>query len=276
MPYADGARACRLPITGGTLPATSGAMDGLNPRHRRTLIALAFCVSAALARAQVAPPPAPPITTGAAFSIATPESPAAQLYSIGDPTNEEQYYLELINRARANPTAEGLRLATDDGFQRSLRLQRLRGEPRADAGAVRSYPAGAAALDERDADHGGTGPQPEHAPEQLPGTQRAGRFADHASRRLHRGRERLVDRRKCLCVFEVRLVRARRLSKWIGAAAPRAAECNRRRGTGKIFTAPRFAKWESESSLAATAGAAVSVRSWSRRISGGSAGCRRS
>lgn len=34
------------------------------------------------------------------------------LYSIGDPSGEEQYYLELINRARANPTAEGLRLAT--------------------------------------------------------------------------------------------------------------------------------------------------------------------
>ena len=38
-------------------------------------------------------------------------APTAQLYSIGDPTNEEQYYLELINRARANPTAEGIRLA---------------------------------------------------------------------------------------------------------------------------------------------------------------------
>jgi hypothetical protein len=40
----------------------------------------------------------------------TPSSPV--LYSIGDPTNDEQYYLELINRARANPPAEGLRLAT--------------------------------------------------------------------------------------------------------------------------------------------------------------------
>ncbi|MEY2494546.1 MAG: hypothetical protein QOJ45_1038 [Verrucomicrobiota bacterium] len=40
----------------------------------------------------------------------TPSSPV--LYSIGDPTNDEQYYLELINRARANPPAEGVRLAT--------------------------------------------------------------------------------------------------------------------------------------------------------------------
>ncbi len=33
-------------------------------------------------------------------------------YSIGQPTGEEQYYLELINRARANPALEGSRLAT--------------------------------------------------------------------------------------------------------------------------------------------------------------------
>jgi hypothetical protein len=47
-----------------------------------------------------------------ALSIGSPTAPTAQLYSIGEPTNEEQYYLELINRARANPVAEGLRLAT--------------------------------------------------------------------------------------------------------------------------------------------------------------------
>ena len=33
------------------------------------------------------------------------------LYSIGQPTGEEQLYLEHINRSRANPTAEGVRLA---------------------------------------------------------------------------------------------------------------------------------------------------------------------
>src|SRR5215208_4318672 len=32
-------------------------------------------------------------------------------YSIGQPTDEEQLYLEFINRARANPPAEGARLA---------------------------------------------------------------------------------------------------------------------------------------------------------------------
>ncbi len=38
---------------------------------------------------------------------------AVQLqYSIGEPTDEEQLFLEYINRARENPTAEGKRLAT--------------------------------------------------------------------------------------------------------------------------------------------------------------------
>lgn len=86
-------------------------MDGLNPRFRRICFALAFA-GATIARAQMAPPPAPPVISGSSFPMAKTESLTAQLYSIGDPTNEEQYYLELINRARANPTAEGLRLAT--------------------------------------------------------------------------------------------------------------------------------------------------------------------
>lgn len=34
------------------------------------------------------------------------------LYQFGNPTGDEQLYIELINRARANPTAEGARLAT--------------------------------------------------------------------------------------------------------------------------------------------------------------------
>jgi Cysteine-rich secretory protein family/SdrD B-like domain len=93
-------------------------MDGLNPRHFRIWFALALFACAGLADAQVPPPPAPPmisvppVISAVPFSIETPESAPAQIYSIGDPTNEEQYYLELINRARANPTAEGIRLAT--------------------------------------------------------------------------------------------------------------------------------------------------------------------
>jgi uncharacterized protein YkwD len=86
-------------------------MDGLNPRRDRIWFALAFLACATGVRAQVAPPPAPPIISAAPFSIESGQSTTAQLYSIGDPTNEEQYYLELINRARANPPAEGVRLA---------------------------------------------------------------------------------------------------------------------------------------------------------------------
>lgn len=35
--------------------------------------------------------------------------PGATLYSIGDPTDEEQLYLEFLNRSRSDPKAEGLR-----------------------------------------------------------------------------------------------------------------------------------------------------------------------
>ncbi len=38
-------------------------------------------------------------------------------YNCGNPTNAEQYQLELINRARANPPAEGLRLENDTTAQ---------------------------------------------------------------------------------------------------------------------------------------------------------------
>ena len=59
-----------------------------------------------------APPPAPPVQSRAPVPerpLPRPEGPI--LYSIGDPTDEEQLYLEFINRSRANPPAEGVRLA---------------------------------------------------------------------------------------------------------------------------------------------------------------------
>ena len=102
-------------------------MDGLNPRQKtsKTWLARVFSMfmlgaclllqlPAAFAQTDtpVAPPPAPPVVTSAGYLFGSPAAPEAQLYSIGSPTNEEQYYLELINRARANPTAEGIRLAT--------------------------------------------------------------------------------------------------------------------------------------------------------------------
>lgn len=80
---------------------------------RPTLAALLVAAYAVQAEPQ-APPPAISIT-------GSPEAqPSAQLqragvgttlYSIGEPTDEEQLYLELVNRTRADALAEALRLA---------------------------------------------------------------------------------------------------------------------------------------------------------------------
>lgn len=83
-----------------------------------SLCALALLPGLAATAQPVAPPAPPPILisgdapprTTAAAPMATAASGTP--YSIGTPSDEEQYYLELINRARANPTAEGVRLAT--------------------------------------------------------------------------------------------------------------------------------------------------------------------
>ncbi len=80
------------------------------------LPAIAFLSAASAAVGEMAPPPAAPAVNVPAValrseSIAVASPTAPQLYSIGNPTNEEQLYLEDINRARANPTAEGQRLA---------------------------------------------------------------------------------------------------------------------------------------------------------------------
>ena len=56
------------------------------------------------------------LSMAAQSEAATPTT----LYSFGQPTDEDQLYLELINRARANPTAEGLRLATSTDLSRSV------------------------------------------------------------------------------------------------------------------------------------------------------------
>lgn len=86
----------------------------------RNLVVLLFVLCAGPAFAaelavhlstEIAPPPAAP-----AAEIVGSHSAAVRaettLYSIGDPSPEEQLYLELINRARANPTQEGILLAT--------------------------------------------------------------------------------------------------------------------------------------------------------------------
>jgi hypothetical protein len=66
-------------------------------------------------RVPQAPPTAPPIVVREAGpqlfrAFQPPEGVTA--YSIGAPTDEEQQYLEYLNRARANPPAEGVILAT--------------------------------------------------------------------------------------------------------------------------------------------------------------------
>jgi hypothetical protein len=63
--------------------------------------------------ARHAAPPAPPveIVVGTELSDKGQIRAASTLYSIGEPTPEEQLYLEMINRARANPAAEGLLFA---------------------------------------------------------------------------------------------------------------------------------------------------------------------
>ena len=55
------------------------------------------------------------------FSGATSVVGQSMEYSIGDPTAEEQLSLELINRARANPTAEGIWLAELANQQASIK-----------------------------------------------------------------------------------------------------------------------------------------------------------
>ncbi len=62
-----------------------------------------------------APPPAPPIQllpTLPGSGNPQPKPLGVTPYSIGQPTDEEQLYLEYLNRMRSNPTAEGQRLAT--------------------------------------------------------------------------------------------------------------------------------------------------------------------
>src|SRR5688572_10667862 len=67
------------------------------------------------AREFVAPPTPPPIKRREAGPAEGWLHSATTVYSIGDPTPEEQLYVEFINRSRANPQAEaGLFAASTD------------------------------------------------------------------------------------------------------------------------------------------------------------------
>lgn len=75
-------------------------------------------------RSSFQPPPTPPPTLHRQSAATVRNGPSLlsqavpsglTLYSIGNPTDEEQLYLEFLNRARADPPAEGLRFqATTD------------------------------------------------------------------------------------------------------------------------------------------------------------------
>ncbi len=79
------------------------------------LVPFLIIFASAIGNAQPkAPPPAPPVITNDQPAATTPKSEisAAQTqYSIGQPTDEEQLILELINRARSDANAEAQRLA---------------------------------------------------------------------------------------------------------------------------------------------------------------------
>ena len=70
------------------------------------------------------PAAAPPPVHGSRPIVPHPVRPSAvqQQYDIGDPTDEEQLFLEFVNRARTKPTAEGPRLAasTDANIREAL------------------------------------------------------------------------------------------------------------------------------------------------------------
>ncbi len=59
-----------------------------------------------------APPPAPPVEVRKQEGVPGPSDGRLSIYSIGQPTDEEQLYLEYLNRSRANPSAEGALLAS--------------------------------------------------------------------------------------------------------------------------------------------------------------------
>src|SRR5687767_15165734 len=77
-------------------------------------LCLVSAISALHGQELQAPAPAHPVISSKKSSDAAASSIAAAplLFSIGEPSDDEQLYLELINRARANPSAEAQRLIT--------------------------------------------------------------------------------------------------------------------------------------------------------------------
>jgi hypothetical protein len=82
----------------------------------KAFLSMFLLASPLLAQTSPAPPVPPPVEHREAKEVLTIQAAdftgQTTLYSIGNPTDDEQLSLELINRARANPTAEGIMLAT--------------------------------------------------------------------------------------------------------------------------------------------------------------------
>jgi uncharacterized protein YkwD len=99
-------------------------VSNFHPRNpfRRLLLGVLTLLATVFAFADSGLPPLAPsldpptVTVVAPAYKSSPAAPSAiSAYTHGEPTADEQFMLELINRARANPAAEGLRLqATTD------------------------------------------------------------------------------------------------------------------------------------------------------------------
>tara|TARA_Y100001934_G_scaffold243661_1_gene300467 strand:+ start:6870 stop:9125 length:2256 start_codon:yes stop_codon:yes gene_type:complete len=99
--------------------------------HSHTALSVFLLLPAAQAQQVIpettipAPPTPPAIEERAPTRQAAgfqPQGAAPTLYSIGQPTDDEQHYLELINRARRDPTGEATRMAihTDPQVQSAM------------------------------------------------------------------------------------------------------------------------------------------------------------
>jgi hypothetical protein len=89
------------------------------------LLAIAFSDGNSQAQSvAIQPVPPPAVASNSAISApihsnvhAPDQTLSTTQFNCGNPTNEEQYQLELINRARANPDSEGLRIEFDTTAQ---------------------------------------------------------------------------------------------------------------------------------------------------------------
>lgn len=89
----------------------------MNVRRSFLCLAVAAAVPLVTARATDDPPQAPctPVEAEGDGSAAPSPRISATLYSHGDPSDEEQFLLELMNRARLHPADEGQRIFDDYG-----------------------------------------------------------------------------------------------------------------------------------------------------------------